>query len=266
MRGIRLYFRYISISIQSQLQYRVSFIMMTIGNFVISFIDFIGIWVLFSSFQNLRGWTFLEVAMFYGIVNTAFAASETFSRGFDTFHRQVRSGDFDRALLRPRSTVLQVLGHEFQMLRIGRFTQGIIILIWAAWRLQITWDIGRLTLLICAIIGGCLIFSGLYVLQATLSFWSVESLEIANAVTYGGIETAQYPLSIYAGWFRKIFIFIIPLGCINYFPALGILDKADPLNFPQWIQWMSPLIGLLFFIVTLQVWKIGIRHYRSTGS
>lgn len=266
MTGIRLYFRYISISIQSQLQYRVSFIMMTIGNFVFSFIDFIGIWVLFSSFQSLGEWSFLEVAMFYGIVNTAFAMSETFSRGFDSFHRQVRSGDFDRALLRPRSTVLQVLGHEFPMLRIGRFTQGIIILVWAAWQLQVSWTIGKIILLISAIMGGCLIFSSLYVLQATLSFWSVQSLAIANAVTYGGIETAQYPLSIYSQWFRRIFTFIIPLAYVNYFPALGILDKVDPLGYPEWLQWMSPIIGLVFFLITLQVWKIGIRHYRSTGS
>jgi hypothetical protein len=40
-----------------------------------------------------------------------------------------------------------------------------------------------------------------------------------NAPSYGGIEAAQYPLDIYTAWFRKFLIFIVPIGCVVYFPA-----------------------------------------------
>ncbi len=266
MSGIRLYFRYLSLCIQSQLQYRASFIMMSIGHFLITFIDFLGIWVLFERFGTLKGFSFAEAALFYGMVHIAFAITEAWMRGFDTFSTLVRNGDFDRILTRPRSTVLQVLGHDFQIMRVGRFAQGLIVLLWAAYKLNIRWTFGKVILLIFSIVGGSFLFSALIVLQATLSFWSIQSLEIVNSFTYGGVETAQYPLSIYKSWFRKIFIFIIPLGCINYFPAMAILEKSDPLKSPIWFQWISPIAGLIFFLISLEIWKFGVKHYKSTGS
>ncbi|XXX55556.1 ABC-2 family transporter protein [Sorangium sp. So ce124] len=58
-------------------------------------------------------------------------------------------------------------------------------------------------------------FYGLLVLQATLCFWTVESLEIMNAWTYGGTEAAQYPLTLYRDWFRRFFTFVVPLASVS---------------------------------------------------
>lgn len=266
MDSLRLYFKYIKLNIESQLQYKASFIMMSFGHFLITFIEFLGIWVLFQRFDNLKGFTFEEAALFYGIVHMAFAITEGWTRGFDIFPRLVRLGDFDRILLRPRTTVLQILGHDFQIMRVGRFVQGFIVLIWAVKKLSINWTLGKTLLLIGSVLGGNFLFSGLIVLQATLSFWSVQSLEIMNSFTYGGVEAAQYPVSIYKSWFRKILIYVIPLATVNYFPAISILEKSDVLNYPIWIGWISPFFGLLFFLLSLLVWRFGVLHYTSTGS
>ena len=90
--------------------------------------------------------------------------------------------------------------------------------------------------------------------------------EIVNTVTYGGMETAQYPMAIYARWFRRFFTFVIPLACLNYFPAVGITGGSDPLETPVWVPWLSPLAGPLFLYGALHVWRFGVRRYRSTGS
>ena len=107
---------------------------------------------------------------------------------------------------------------------------------------------------------------GIFILQATLSFWTVESLEIVNTVSYGGVEAAQFPLTIYRPWFQRFFTFIVPLACLNYFPGLAILGRADALGTPAIFQWVSPLIGGIFLVACMQVWKLGVRHYASTGS
>jgi ABC-2 type transport system permease protein len=73
-------------------------------------------------------------------------------------------------------------------------------------------------------------------------------------------------MSIYNRWFRQIFTFIIPLATINYFPAHAILGRSDPLGSTALLQWLSPLAGVVFLIVSLQVWRVGVRHYASTGS
>jgi ABC-2 type transport system permease protein len=77
---------------------------------------------------------------------------------------------------------------------------------------------------------------------------------------------SQYPLPIYRRWFRDLFTYAIPLGCVNYFPGIAILGRADPLGTPGFVGWIAPLAGPVFLIVCLQGWRIGVRHYRSTGS
>ena len=149
-------------------------------------------------------------------------------------------------------------------LRIGRFLQGLLVLLWAIYKLNINWTIAKVLLLIGSILGGNFLFSGLIVLQATLSIWTVESLEIVNSFTYGGVEAAQYPISIYKTWFRNVLIYIIPLATVNYFPSMALLEKTEINN--SWIGWISPFFGFIFFIASLWVWKIGVRHYTSTGS
>ncbi len=265
---LSLYGHYVAASIRAQMQYRASFIMDTIGMIFRIGLEFVGVWALFDRFGTIIGWTLPEIALYYGMINMSFAISEAAARGFDNFDSMVRHGEFDRMMLRPQGTALQVAGSEFQIRRVGRFAQGLFILLWAAFALDVIWTIPKVLLLIGAVCCGACLFCGVFVLQATLSFWWITAgtLEVVNAVTYGGVETAQYPLSVYRPWFRAIFIFVIPLAAVNYFPGLAILSKADPLGMPAWFQWVSPLIGVVFMLVSLRIWRYGERHYHSTGS
>jgi ABC-2 type transport system permease protein len=99
-----------------------------------------------------------------------------------------------------------------------------------------------------------------------LCFWTTESIEIVNCTTYGGVEAAQFPLTIYRPWFRAVFTFVIPLATINYFPAHALLNLDDVLGSPRWLQWLSPLAGVLFLWICIRFWNFGVRHYTSTGS
>ena len=176
--NLRLYLRYLGISIRAQLQYRGAFVMQTIGHMAVTVTEMVGIWALFRRFGNLPDWTLPQVAMFYGLVQVTWSIADALARGFDTFGGTVRSGDFDRMLLRPRSTVLQLAGQEFTLKRIGRFGQGLAVLAWAIAVLPIPWSIAKVGLLLAAVVGGVCLFFGIIVLQATMCFWTVETLEI----------------------------------------------------------------------------------------
>jgi viologen exporter family transport system permease protein len=267
MNAARLYLRYFGVSVRGQMQYRASFAMMAIGHFFATGIEIVGIWALFERFGSLRDWRLPEVAVFYGIINVSMSLGDAFARGFDWFPRMVRSGEFDRLLLRPRSTALQVAGGELTLFRIGRLAQALVVLLWGAARLEVAWTVARTGLLIFAMMGGACLFYALFVLQATLAFWTTETLELMNTLTYGGTETAQYPLSIYRPWFRKFFTFIVPLACVSYYPGLTILGRADPLGeSAAWFGWGAPVIGIACLPLALLVWGIGVKHYHSTGS
>jgi ABC-2 type transport system permease protein len=207
------------------------------------------------------------VAFFYGFANGAFAIADALTTGFDRFGpHMVRTGDFDRVLLRPRSTALQLAGHDVALKRIGRLTAGLLVLLWAGHALGLPWDAARAALLVFALLGTVCFFCAIIVLQATLAFWTVESLEVMNVLSYGGVETAQYPISVYEPWFRRFFTYVVPLACVIYFPLVSVLGVDDPLGSPRWLQTLAPAAGPLFLALSLGVWQLGVRRYTSTGS
>lgn len=265
--GLQLYWRYVMLSLRGQLQYRAAFLLAALGQFLVNGMEFLGVWALFERFGHVAGWRLPEVALFYGVVHCTFACADALSTGFDQFGpAYVRTGNFDRLLLRPRSTVLQLAGHELALRRVGRFSQGLGVFLWAISQLDVVWSVARVGVLLFALVGGICFFFGLIVLQATLAFWSTETLEIMNTLTYGGVETAQYPLAIYHSAFRKFFTFVIPLACSSYFPLVWVLGGPDPLGSPAWFQACSPAGGVLFLGGCLMLWRYGVAHYTSTGS
>jgi ABC-2 type transport system permease protein len=248
------------------MEYRASFLMMCVGQFLAVGIEFIGIWALFQRFGTLQGWTLPEIALLYGMANTAFAIADMFGRGFDMFSNMVRTGDFDRLLVRPLPTAFQLTAQELLLTRIGRMSCGIFALCWSFSLLHTIWDIAKILLLAGSLLGGACVFFGLFVLQATCSFWTVESLEVWNMVTYGGVEAAQFPMTIYRSWMRDLFTFIVPIACLNYIPASILLNHPQSTHLPPFVAWFSPLVGPLFLFACLRIWRIGEGKYCSTGS
>ncbi len=261
MESLRLYWKIVGIKIRGQMEYKMSFIYMTVGHFLITFIEFMGMYALFLRFDQIRGWNLYEVAVFYGFINATFAVTECIGRGYDIFDRHVKKGTFDRFLLRPRALSLQIMSSEFQMMRIGRFAQGLFVLGWGLYGLGRSLSLLDLALLVYSFICAVSFFLGLMIIQATLSFWSVESLEIMNVFTYGGVQTAQYPIDIYRDWFKKIFIYVIPLGSVSYFPMRAIIRQEYLAS-----GFLMPLLGIVFLVVGLFAFRIGTRYYCSTGS
>ena len=267
MNAIRLYGRYIGASLRSQMQYPASFLLTSAGAFAATGVDFIATWALFVRFRQVAGWRIGEVALFYGVVGASFALADGLTRGFDVFGEQfVKTGDFDRVLVRPRSAVLQLLGYELRATRVGRLAQALLVGYIGIRLTSVSWSWTAWATLLFAIAGGIALFSGILVLQATLAFWTVESLEIGNALTYGGVEAAQYPLDLYARWFRNFLIFVVPLSCVSYFPVAAVLGKADRTGLPTGVLQLTPALGFLFLGFALWVWRFGVRHYTSTGS
>lgn len=267
MNSLALYLRFIRNCLRAQMLYPTAFLLRFGSQFVITITEFGGLYALFLRFSHIRGWTFPEIALFYGVVSVAFAIADTTCRGFDMFGPQfVKTGYFDRVLLRPRTATLQLMGFEFGFTSLGRVLQGLIALGVAVALLHVEWTALKAIILAWAVAGCIALFFAILLLQATLSFWTVESLEIVNTLTYGGIEAAQYPLDIYAGWFRKFLTFVVPLGCVIYFPVATVLGRGGTAGIAPWMGALTPLTGFVFLGMAFSAWRIGIQHYTSTGS
>lgn len=267
MNALALYGRYVATSIRAQAQYPAATLMLAVGQFAVTAIEILGVFALFHRFGAVGGWTFGEAALFYALVNIMFSIADLLTRGFDVFGTDfVRTGAFDRVLLRPRSAVLQLAGYEVRLSRLGRLLQGVAVLVLATSLAPITWDAAAIATAVWAVAGGVALFAGILVLQATLAFWTVDSLEIMNVLSYGGVQAAQYPLNIYATWFRHVLTFGLPLACVAYYPVLAILNRSDPLGAPDWFLPLAPIAGFAFLAVSFAAWHAGMARYASTGS
>ena len=51
----RLYFHYVSLNVRSMMQYKTSFFLTVLGQFLVSFQIFLGIFVMFQRFSNVEG-------------------------------------------------------------------------------------------------------------------------------------------------------------------------------------------------------------------
>ena len=258
---MRLYLKFASIILKSQMQYKASFAMTAVGQFLTSFTAVLGVYFLFSRFHSVDGFTLPEVLLCAASVLTSFTLAECFVRGFDAFRGIISNGEFDRIMVRPRNEILQVLSSRIEFTRIGRLLQALLIFIYAIPASGVHWTADKILTLCFMLAGGVVVFSGLFIIYASICFFTIEGLEFMNIFTDGGREFGKFPFSIYGDGILKFFTYIVPLALFQYYPLLYILGKSDKV-----LYMFLPLISMLFLIPCLLLWRIGVRHYKSTGS
>jgi ABC-2 type transport system permease protein len=258
--------RLLAARLRGQMQYKRSFLLQIAGNALAHLGEMIALFFLFDRFGSLGGWQVGEFAFLYGISSLSFGIAHALTSGLASFSEQVRRGDFDRLLTRPVSPFLQVVASDLQLRRLGGIIQGLVALAIAVRLGEVPWTPGRIVFFFVTVVSAVALFAALFALDATFSFWTTEGSEAINAITYGGSYVAIYPLHIFDVWLRGLFLWIVPLGFVIYFPSLYLLDKPTPLDLPDWLRFVAPLAALLFWLVALLLWRIGVRRYRSTGS
>ncbi len=164
--AVRLYFHYIAISLRSTMQYKVSFILMVTGRFLVSFNGILGVYFMLSRFGHVKGYTFGEVLLCFSIIQMDFALAECIGGGFAMFSGIVRQGEFDRILLRPHSAVLQVLGSKFRIDRIGLILQALAMFLYGIIVSPVDWTMGRVITLLFMLVGGTVLFISFFWLRA----------------------------------------------------------------------------------------------------
>ncbi len=264
--SLLLYVRLSWQSVRAQMAYRASFIALLCGNFMVTSMEFLATLLLFQRFHTLGGYSVGDVAVLYGIVSLSMSLPDLSLGGLDQCGTLVRRGDFDRVLLRPRPVVLQLLGRELALRRFGRVAQAALALAWGAHHTRLVLSFAHVALLAFALGGGICVFFAIGLLQASLSFWTLQALELLAILNFGGVETASYPVHIYDRWLRNLFLFAVPIATATYFPVGYVLGKPDPFHLALYLRLATPLAGPLFLLGMLFIWRLALRRYASTGS
>ena len=266
MNTIRLYIRSMGMLLKSHLQYPASFIMQMLAQLVMEGGEMLAVILVMNRFERLNQWLPGDLYFFFGMMSVTFYMTEIFARGVTgDFPSMVRTGRLDTLLLRPRGVLTQVLCSGTDPRRITCIAVGVAALVTGSRMSGVQWNALKVLAMAESILMGMLLILGLFMIEAIFCIHSVKSIELVNALTYGGRSACQYPVDIYPRPLRILFTVIAPFALTLHVPAAWILDK--PLyGWPDWAVFVCPLGGAVLFAVMVFLFNRGIRYYRSTGS
>ena len=252
--------------VRSELQYRSSFAAFTISQAMVTFLDCAVILIFFANVPVIGGWSRGEVLYLYSIATLSLGFADFVMGSVEYLPQHVRTGTLDRLLVRPAGVLAQLLAQEFALRRIGRIVQASTVLVIVLVTTDVDWTLDGALVAVAGVVGAMLTFCAVFLATSSLSFWSPNTQEFANAFTYGGATVAEFPTHIFPSWLRVFFIGVVPAGAVVYFPAMYALHADNPLGFPRWMQAASPLVCVPVLAVGGLIWRFGVRHYESTGS
>ena len=209
---------YLSLHLKISLEYKSSFILTVISQTLSMLVELFTVMTLFSKFKLLDMYNTYELLLGFSTLWLGYSIVELFGRGFDHFSRIITNGDFDLLLIRPRNIFIQVIGYEICYEKIGRVLIALIMFIYSASKVIKCITVLKILLLILMLLGTILTVFSVIILGATISFITIQGLEIINIFTNGTRQVAQYPIGIYKKGIRIFFSSIIPIALVNYYP------------------------------------------------
>ena len=248
-------------SLKKEIEYRFNFVFDTITSGLAVFSDFLIIAVIMFRFKSMAGWSLGEVALIYSIVEAGWGLFRTFGEGLHRFQEFTLSGRFDVLLIRPISTITQVMLQRFQFRRLGILAQAIAVGIFGAVFTGLA-SPGFFLLYTCLVLLSALLTFEISLILAAIAFWTVRNEDIVVLGVYSMRTASSYPLTIYTNFVKQALTFIIPLGTAAFYPVSYLTGKTNSI-----LALFSPTISFILFLpISIGLWKLGEKHYSSTGT
>lgn len=266
MHQLRMFCLLFGTAARQGMVYRTSFWLVFFGTLGVAGGELASVFIVFSHTPAIGGWGVWEVVFMGSLALLPFSLAHLIEGGLNDVSMLVKTGDMDRLLVRPVSPLVQAFAFRGELKDLSRTVAAVIGMTWSLSMLDASLGPLEIAMMAVAVVSGFLVYLALFIAGAATTFWTVDRVEAFNMFTYGGLTLAQYPVSIYRPWLRSLFLFVIPVGFVAYYPSLVILGREDPLGMPQWIGWLAPVAGVVFLAASLWYWRLGVNKYQSTGS
>jgi ABC-2 type transport system permease protein len=257
-----LFWEYFAQYAKVRVSYRGDFLISLITSFAATVFSLGFVVILFQQAKHLKGWRFEEVIFLYGFSLIPYGLFNIVSLNlYDFGNNYIIEGKFDRVLLRPVSSLFQVLFETFRIESFQEVATGIFCIWWATRRLHIAWTPWKLAMLLFFGICAAVIYVSIFLILSAVSFWFEDRIGVHPPV-WNVIAFGRYPLSIYSGAVQFFLCWIIPFGLASFYPSVRMLGRTVT---PEYVQFV-PVVAAVFLILAVSLWNFGTRHYSSTGS
>lgn len=260
-RYFSLYWLFLLQRFKILMEYRVNFLIGATSTVFVQGAGLLTIWVVMRQIPSLNGWSLEEVLLIYGLVTLAKSINHMFADNLWTIGQQyIRTGNFDRFLVRPIDPLFHLLADRFCHDGIGNFLVGLVLVIGAGGPLGVFDAPIKIVYLVVAVVSGGVIFIALNLITCVSAFWLMDSVPLMRTV-FDNHMFAQYPLTIYPRAVNVILTWLIPYAFTSFYPATFLLGRDTSL-----VVWLGPLVAAGLLFLGYQLWQLGLRHYAGTGS
>jgi len=258
---LRIYFLIEAQYIKSKMQYRDDFLISSLGMFFSS-LTTVGIfWVLFETIPSLAGWNFDQLIFIYAFYLLSTAPMQVLFDHFWQLRFHVINGTFLKYYFRPLNMMFYYTSEMFDIKGLTQFVLGIALFIYASNKLEISWGLIQILLLFVTLLSAALVVIAIMIIASCSTFWIYNSFPVMD-LAWRLREYSPYPMTIFDGFFKVLFTYIIPIGFVAFYPSQIFLqpEMISPLVY------FSPLVGIGFFALAYWVWTKGVNSYAGTGS
>ena len=264
---IHLIGMYTKTTAKSWFQYRVDAVLRSLAVFLREATGIIVIWFTLLKFDTLNGWDIYEMLFLFSLLFLTYGIMIIFFTGLRDFGSTVRSGNFDRFILRPRGLLFQIIFvNSDWFAALGHGGLGITLFILSAGQVGIQWNAANIVYYIFTVAGGVLIQGAVFLVLATLNIHLLSTNSLKNLVYWNARKFAGYPISIFHKAIQIFMIYIMPFAFVNYFPAQFLLRKDDMSAYPEIFMYLTPITGVVMYMVAYLFWRFSIRFYKSSGN
>lgn len=242
-------------------------VLRTLGQSMTIWAEAVGAWILLDRADGLGGWTTPEVLVLFGIAEIGLGLGMLVAEGLEppTFSQLLREGRFDQALTRPVAPWIWVVATDVQIRNLGRLFAGFTVLLLAAPGAGVPLSLTSVALVAGAVLAMGVTVAAILTIGAAITMWTIEGTEVLNAFTYGGATLAGWPLQIYAGALRAVFVWAVPVGAAVYVPTLWLLDRDGVAGADRWMLPLVPVLVAAFCAVSVGAWRAGLARYTGAG-
>ena len=125
-RYLDLYWTFLIQRLKILMEYRVNFLIGAASTIAFQLAGLTMVWVVMSQIPDLNGWTLDQILLIYGILTLSKSINHMFADNLWTIGDQyIRSGGFDRFLVRPINPLFHLVADRFCHDGVGNFLVGL---------------------------------------------------------------------------------------------------------------------------------------------
>ena len=238
------------------MEYRVSFLTQMVGMMLNNAFYFVFWIIFFDRFEQVHGWSLLDMFFLFGVVATGFGAGTYLFGNAIRLSSLIAEGQLDYYLSLPRPVLLHALASRSNASSAGDFTYGLLSFAAAVIFSGSFSGLMLLRFLLASLAAVAVLISFLVIVQS-LTFWIGNAPMLTQNAFNAIITFSLYPITLFDGTAKLLLFTLVPAAFIGALPA-EFVRQFD-------LGQLAQICGgsVIFLSLAVFVFYRGLRRYES---